>query len=200
MGPETATPARLYALVAGAGLTLLGIAGFFYGSSFDTGTRAIRAELGEVLGVFAVNGWTNVLHLVTGLLALALATRSARNLALGLGLAYILLAIWGLLTIDRGVGEILGVFAVNSATCILWLLVGLAGTAAGAASGELPAMPKRNPRERPRLRRSTRERSEPAAQDPAPAPAPLDPEAERAARRRERRARRSSDPGETGSA
>ena len=103
---QAATPARLYAL---------GVGGFFWGASFETGQRAIRADLGEVLGILAVNGPTNLLHLATGLIGLALARHAARNYALAAGLLYIVLAIWGLLVIERGVGEILGVVAVDSA-------------------------------------------------------------------------------------
>jgi len=143
---QAATPARLYALGVGGALTVLGVGGFFWGASFETGQRAIRADLGEVLGILAVNGPTNLLHLATGLIGLALARHAARNYALAAGLLYIVLAIWGLLVIERGVGEILGVVAVDSAENLLHLAIGLAGVAAGAAT---PVTEKRSRRTEP---------------------------------------------------
>ena len=77
---ETASPARLYATVAGVLLTIGGIAGFFYSASFGS-----PGEVDEMLGTFAVNGWDNVLHLATGLLGLVAAGYAARRYALALG-------------------------------------------------------------------------------------------------------------------
>ena len=89
---ETSSPARLYALLVGGVLTIAGIIGFFYDSSFDTGAE-LRAD--EVFGILAVNGWHNVVHLVTGLLGLAAVGYAARAYALVLGLVYMVVAIWG---------------------------------------------------------------------------------------------------------
>ncbi len=77
---ETASPARLYATVAGVLLTIGGIAGFFYSASFGS-----PGEVDEMLGIFAVNGWDNVLHLATGLLGLVATGYAARRYALALG-------------------------------------------------------------------------------------------------------------------
>jgi hypothetical protein len=129
---EASNPARLYATLVGAILTILGIIGFFYSSSFGS-----PGEVDEVFGVLAVNGWHNVLHLATGLLGLAAAGYAARQYALGLGLVYLVVAIWGFII---GSGDsILSIVPVNTADNILHLLLGLAGVAAGAASPERAA-------------------------------------------------------------
>ena len=46
-----------------------GIIGFFYDASFDTGT----GEADDVFGVLAVNGWHNIVHILTGALGLLVA-------------------------------------------------------------------------------------------------------------------------------
>jgi hypothetical protein len=129
---EAPNPARLYATLAGAVLTIAGIVGFFYSASFGS-----PGEVDEVLGLFAVNGWHNVVHLVTGLLGLVAVGYAARAYALGLGLLYVVLATWGFIV---GSGEsILGVVPVNGADNVLHLVLGLAGLAAGLAT------PAKNP-------------------------------------------------------
>jgi len=126
-----ASPARLYALLVGGVLTIAGIIGFFYDSSFDTGSDLTTEA---VLGVLDVNGWHNVVHLVTGLLGLAAAGYAARTYALGLGLVYVVVAIWGFAETSNGFGVILDFLPVNTEDNILHLVLGLTGLAAGAAS------------------------------------------------------------------
>src|SRR5581483_8246985 len=87
---EPSSPAKVYATVVGAVLTILGLVGFFYSSSFGS-----PGSVDEVFGILSVNGWHNVLHLATGLLGLAAAGYFARTYALALGLAYLVVAIWG---------------------------------------------------------------------------------------------------------
>jgi hypothetical protein len=129
---EQPSPARLYATVAGALLTILGIIGFFYSGSFGS-----PGEVGEALGAFDVNGWQNAVHLVTGLVGLVAVGYAARACALGLGAVYLALALWGFVI---GGGEsILGVIPANAADNVFHLLLGLAGLGAGLAT---PARPK----------------------------------------------------------
>jgi Domain of unknown function (DUF4383) len=130
---EASSPARLYATVVGAVLTIVGISGFFYSSSFGS-----PGEVDKVFGILAVNGWHNIVHLATGLLGLAAAGYAARQYALGLGLAYLVVAIWGFII---GSGDsILSIVPVNTADNILHLILGLTGLAAGAAtSASVPA-------------------------------------------------------------
>jgi uncharacterized protein DUF4383 len=74
-------PARLYALVFGSVLVVAGIIGFFYSSAFgDPG------EVDAVLGILDVNGWHNVVHILTGALGLAAfasGANAARTYAFG---------------------------------------------------------------------------------------------------------------------
>jgi hypothetical protein len=126
-----ASPARLYALLVGGALTIAGIIGFFYDSSFDTGS-SLTSE--AVFGVLDVNGWHNVVHLLTGLLGLAAAGYAARTYALGLGLVYVVVAIWGFAETSNGFGVILDFLPVNTEDNILHLVLGLTGLAASAAT------------------------------------------------------------------
>ena len=122
-----ASPARLYATVVGAVLTIVGIIGFFYSSDFGS-----PGNVDDMVGIFAVNGWDNVLHLATGLLGLAAAAYTARTYALALGLLYVVAALWGFIV---GSGDaILGLFPIDTADNILHLILGVIGLAAGAAS------------------------------------------------------------------
>ncbi len=124
---QPASPARLYATVVGAVLVIAGIIGFFYSSSFGS-----PGTVDDIFGVFAVNGWHNVLHLVTGLLGLAAAGYLARTYALAFGLLYVVVAVWGFIV---GSGDaILGIIPVNGADNIVHLIIGVLGLGAGAAS------------------------------------------------------------------
>ena len=124
---EASSPAKLYATLVGAALTIAGIAGFFYSASFGSPGR-----VDDAFGILAINGWHNVFHLTSGLVGLAAAGYAARQYALGFGLLYIVVAIWGFVI---GSGEdILGIIPVNTEDNILHLILGLTGVAAGAAT------------------------------------------------------------------
>jgi hypothetical protein len=128
------TPAQRYALVIGAALTAAGIVGFFYSDAFGK-----PGDVDDVFGVLSVNGWHNVVHLLSGLLGLALfrSYGGARTYAIGLGAVYTVLAIWGFVIGD---GEsILGFVPVNSEDNVLHLLIALAGIFAGLST---PATPR----------------------------------------------------------
>jgi Domain of unknown function (DUF4383) len=166
------SPAQLYCTLAGALLVIAGLIGFFYSSGFDTGANGVARDSDEVLGIFAVNGWSNVLAIVLGLLGLALASSAARSYALGVGLLFLVFAIWGFIDGDD---VTLGLFAANDADNVLDLILGLTGLAAGAAS---PAPVKQARRERPQRKRPSRPRKSQAPGDSKPAakkkPAPAD--------------------------
>jgi hypothetical protein len=129
---EASSPAKLYATLVGAALTIAGIAGFFYSASFGS-----PGSVDDALGILAVNGWHNVFHLISGLVGLAAAGYAARQYALGFGLLYLVVAIWGFVI---GSGEdMLGIIPVNTEDNILHLILGLTGVAAGAATPVRPA-------------------------------------------------------------
>jgi hypothetical protein len=125
---DAASPARLYCTLVGAVLVIAGILGFFYEASFDTGD-SIQAD--DVLGILAVNGWHNLIHLAIGLLLLAAAGSAARTAALGVGLLYLVLSIWGFIESDN---VLIGLVPINDEDNVLHLILGLTGLAAGAAT------------------------------------------------------------------
>jgi len=134
------SPAQVYALVFGLTLLLVGILGFFYTADFSTGSATTEpGNRDAVIGLFDVNGWHNVVHILSGLLGLALAGSwfGARLYAIGFGATYLVVAAVGFAVGD---GEsILGLVPVNTADN--WLHVGIAvlGLLAGAITPSSPA-------------------------------------------------------------
>ena len=122
------TPAQLYALLFGIVLLAVGILGFIADSSFGTGSDVEGSDF----IIFEVNGWHNIVHILSGLLGLALARRrdTARAYALGFGAVYLVVTIWGFITGD----QVLWLIAVDAADNFLHLLIAVAGLAAGLAS------------------------------------------------------------------
>ena len=139
---DNASPARLYALVVGSVLVAAGVIGFFYNAHFGSGSDVFGNDTSvKVFGLLAVNGWHNVVHILTGALGLLAAGYAARLYALGLGFVYIVIAIWGFII---GSGDsILTVVPVNTADNFLHLILGLLGICAGLASEEPGRAPAR---------------------------------------------------------
>ena len=129
------SPAQLYALVIGGTLVAAGIAGFFYNASFGTGDGTERDAL---LGILDVNGWHNVVHILTGALGLAVASSypGARGYAIGLGAVYVVVAVLGFAAGDGE--EIFNLIPVNTEDNFLHLLLGIAGLAARLATPREP--------------------------------------------------------------
>jgi len=127
---ESASPARLYCLVAGALLVALALAGFAVNADFATG-EAVRDERAALLGI-DVNGWHNALGLLAGLGALVAASLAARAGAIALGAGALALGLLGLLA-SGDANTILGAIATDRAADALHLTLGALGLAAGAA-------------------------------------------------------------------
>lgn len=129
-GTEARTPAQIYSLVFGATLLVAGIAGFFVNSEF--GDLGANVE-GDELILFEVNGWHNIVHLASGLLGLALARSAAGGFAfaLGFGLTYALVTVWGLITGDN---ILFGLAPINGADNVLHTAIAAAGILAALAS------------------------------------------------------------------
>lgn len=129
----SATPASLYAGLIGGVLVIVGIIGFFYSSSFGS-----PGSVDPVLGVFDVNAWHNLVHILTGavgVLAFLSGPSAARMYALVFGAVYIVVAIWGFII---GGGEsILGFIPVNDEDNVLHAVLGVLGIGAGLASPEV---------------------------------------------------------------
>lgn len=124
---EPASPARLYATVVGALLVIGGIVGFFYSASFGS-----PGEVEEVFGLFAVNAWDNVFHVLAGGLGLLVAGYAARWYALWLGALYLAVGIWGF-AIGSG-ASILGFLPVDTADNLLHATLGVLGILAALAT------------------------------------------------------------------
>jgi uncharacterized protein DUF4383 len=140
---EAASPARLYAAAAGGLLFVLGILGFFYGSSFGS-----PGEVAHALAGLRVNAWLNLLYAALGALGLLLAGASSRAYALGAGALLTVLGVWGL-ALDPG-ASILGFLPAAGTNEALALVLGLLGLLAAAGT---PRPGERRPRRRFRLRR-----------------------------------------------
>jgi uncharacterized protein DUF4383 len=124
---EVASPARFFAAAIGALLLVLGIFGFFYSASFGS-----PGSVEDAIGVLEVNGWLNLLHVLTGAIGLLAASYAARPFALAFGLFYTVLAVWGF---TLGAGDaILGFLPASSGNDVLHLVIGLLGLAAAAGT------------------------------------------------------------------
>ena len=153
------SPAQVYALTFGATLVVAGIAGFFYSADFSTGDAVTAPGNHDALiGVFDVNGWHNVVHILTGLTGLALADSwvGARLYAYGFGIVYLIVAGVGF---ALGAGHaILGLIPVNNEDNLLHVAIAVLGLMAALAT---PAAPRptlqgeRSPALEPSIRPST---------------------------------------------
>jgi hypothetical protein len=130
---QETSPARLYAGLVGATLVVAGIIGFFYSADFGS-----PGDVEAVFGILDVNGWHNVVHILTGalgLLAFGAGVYAARQYALALGVVYLVVAAWGFIIGDGD--SILGIVPVNTEDNVLHLLLGIGGLGAGLATAEV---------------------------------------------------------------
>jgi hypothetical protein len=131
------TIAQHYCLAFGAILVVVAIAGFAINSSFAMGDHVMGSRL---LGLFEVNGWHNVVHLVSGVAALWFSRQpaGARSFAFAIGGVYGVVTILG---IAYGGSGLLGMIAMNTADNFLHLGIGAAGVLVGVLSVEDEALP-----------------------------------------------------------
>ena len=134
------TPAQIYCLAIGATLLLVGLLGFIADATFDTaasgrdddGGNAGGALQGDSFLGFEVNGWHNVVHLLSGVLLLASFRMrgAAKTAALAFGVVYGIVTIVGL--IDGN--DVLGLIPVNAADNILHLVLSALGIVSALVS------------------------------------------------------------------
>src|SRR5918911_1856896 len=100
------TVAQRFCLWGGLTLVAVGLVGFAVNGSFDP-------DKGSDLIVFMVNGWHDLVHLLSGLLLLAGVghRRRAEGAALLFGVAYGVVTVWGL----AGDQPVLGLFHTDGA-------------------------------------------------------------------------------------
>jgi hypothetical protein len=124
------TPAQLYCLLGGIALLLAGLLGFISDATFDT-AGGDRLQGDSFLG-FEVNGWHNLVHVLSGVLLLSAFRRRgpAKTVALAFGLVYGVVTIIGL--IDGN--DVLGIIPVNPADNILHIALSALGIGTGLIS------------------------------------------------------------------
>jgi Domain of unknown function (DUF4383) len=125
--------AQWFCLVIGGTLVLIGLLGFLAEATFDTSAGSVPGAVdGENLVLFEVNGWHNVVHILSGafLLALSGRHRTARTAALAFGAIYAVVTVIGL--IDGH--DVLGLIPVNPADNVLHILLTVTALAVGLVS------------------------------------------------------------------
>jgi hypothetical protein len=140
-GSQDRSTAQWYCLIVGATLLLVGVLGFLAESKFDTSSGGDQGALdGEDFLIFEVNGWHNVVHILSGVFLLLMSSRHARARtgALAFGAIYGLVAVIGL--IDGH--DVFGIIPIDPADNILHVV--LAGSA--LAVGLLSDRDRRNER------------------------------------------------------
>ncbi|MDX6720201.1 MAG: hypothetical protein QOJ63_2455 [Solirubrobacteraceae bacterium] len=124
------TLAQVYAMTLGGVLVLVGIVGFLVEPSFGVGDSAQRGTL----ILFDINGWHNVVHLLSGVVGLAMAgtAAKARLFSIGYGVVYVLVTILGFAVGDGGL--LLSIIPINTADNVLHLAIAVTGIAVGLST------------------------------------------------------------------
>lgn len=125
--------AQWYCLVVGATLLLVGVLGFLADAKFDTSTGGDPGSVdGEDLLIFEVNGWRNVVHILSGVFLLLMSSRHgrARTGALLFGAIYGVVAVIGL--IDGH--DVFGIIPIDPADNVLHVLLAGSALAVGLLS------------------------------------------------------------------
>jgi Domain of unknown function (DUF4383) len=123
--------AQTFCLAVGIVLILVGIIGFLIGgdgTSFEVG----EAVQGDLLIVFEVNGWHNIVHILSGVFLVAMASRPSTAVtgALIFGAVYVVVTIWGVIAGDN----VLFIAPINLADNLLHLALAILGLAVGLAA------------------------------------------------------------------
>jgi Domain of unknown function (DUF4383) len=130
------SPLQLAATVVAATFILVGILGFVPGITTHYGdmTGAGHNSMAKLLGIFNVSVLHNAVHLLFGLVGLALARTAsgAKNYLIGGGVVYLVLWIYGLL-IDKNSNA--NFVPVNTADNWLHFVLGAGMIALGVALG-----------------------------------------------------------------
>src|SRR4051794_13584067 len=134
------SPAQTWARLIGWTLLVGGIVGFFYSSAFGS-----PGKVDAVFGVLDVNGFHNLVHLLTGVLGIMLAGSfgSARAYCIGLAVVYTVVALWGFILGDGG--AILSILPVNTEDNVLHAVIALVSLAVGFGGPSVPAPSTREP-------------------------------------------------------
>jgi Domain of unknown function (DUF4383) len=130
------TPVQTIALVVGAGFLLVGVLGFIPGITMHYSDLSFAGHGSEakLFGIFQVSILHNIVHLLSGVVGLALAKTpdGARTFLVGGGVVY--LSLWLLGVIGAG-----GWIPVNGADNWFHLALGVGMIAVGIATTRFPA-------------------------------------------------------------
>lgn len=122
--------AKKLAQVFGWILLVVGVVGFFWS---------------PLLGIFTVGTWHNVVHIITGLLALWAASSgeaAAKSYLKIFGVIYAVITLWGLFSSSI----LFGLFMVNTADTVLHLIIALVFLYGGfSTASAMPSAPRPNP-------------------------------------------------------
>ena len=118
--------AKKLAMVFGVIFVIVGLLGFF------------SNPLVGAHGYFMTDTFHNVVHLLIGIIMLAMAGSAAGTSLTVFGIIYLLLAIVGF--VQGGSGKLLGLVAYNAADNWLHLVVGVVLLAAGFSGKKAPAV------------------------------------------------------------
>lgn len=114
---------RTFTLVLGVVLLLVGVLGYI-----------MVPGGGLLLGIFAIDGTHNLIHIVSGIAGIAMAYAGASRLFCQIfGAVYLLVAILGFVATTTD-GMLLGLIHVNTADHILHLAIGAAASYFGFAA------------------------------------------------------------------
>ncbi|HEY6778277.1 MAG TPA: DUF4383 domain-containing protein [Thermoleophilaceae bacterium] len=129
--------AQWYCLIVGATLLLVGALGFLAEAKFDTSSGGDPGSVdGEDFLIFEVNGWHNVVHILSGAFLLLMSSRHARARTgtLVFGAIYGLVAVIGL--IDGH--DVFGIIPIDPADNVLHVLLAGSALAVGLISDRDP--------------------------------------------------------------
>ena len=129
--------AQTFCLAVGIVLILVGIIGFLIGGN-GTSFAVGESVQGDQLIVFEVNGWHNIVHILSGVFLVAMASRPSTAVtgALVFGAVYVVVTIWGFIAVDN----VLFIAPINLPDNLLHLALAILGLAVGfsARSGAAP--------------------------------------------------------------
>jgi len=118
---------KTFTMVLGVVLLLVGVLGF-----------VLNPTDGNLLGIFAVNGPHNWIHVLSGILGIAAASMGfAKMYCQIFGIVYLLVAVLGLAMVGSE-GMLLGLVHLNAADHVLHLAIGAASAYFGFAAQTAP--------------------------------------------------------------
>ena len=131
------SPVQLIAMIAGVVFLVVGILGFIPGitTNFSSMEFAGHSSDAKLLGIFEVSVLHNIVHLLFGVVGLAMArtVSGARSFLIGGGIIYLVLWLYGLLVSDTSSANFV---PVNTADDWLHFVLGVSMIGLGVVLGK----------------------------------------------------------------